>query len=159
MLRRCRGNASRSVQSVAIEVRSALLSHSQGVFPGTDIFPTVLISNRSSGGRIVTARNLLDFAFRFESLSTTIICCSRSPNSNGTSLESWTIMTTKIIVTSKLPKREKLPPQLEDNWYNAMRWLYSLERSFARDPEKYASYQKFADENQALGHKWEIPSQ
>ncbi|XP_062713178.1 uncharacterized protein LOC134290149 [Aedes albopictus] len=56
----------------------------------------------------------------------------------------------------KLPKREELLPQLEDNWYNATRRFYSLERSLARDPEKHAMYQKFVHEYQALGHMRKI---
>ncbi|XP_062704581.1 uncharacterized protein LOC134286898 [Aedes albopictus] len=56
----------------------------------------------------------------------------------------------------KLPKREELLPQLEDNWYNATRRFYSLERSLARDPVKHAMYQKFVHEYQTLGHMREI---
>ncbi|XP_065076357.1 uncharacterized protein LOC135699960 [Ochlerotatus camptorhynchus] len=51
-----------------------------------------------------------------------------------------------------LPKREELLLQLDDNWFNATRRFYALERSLTRDPEKKAMYQKFIHEYLALGH-------
>ncbi|XP_065081812.1 uncharacterized protein LOC135704276 [Ochlerotatus camptorhynchus] len=56
----------------------------------------------------------------------------------------------------QLPKREELLLHLDDNWYNATRRFYALERSLARDPEKKAMYQKFIHEYLALGHMREI---
>ncbi|XP_062710206.1 uncharacterized protein LOC134288676 [Aedes albopictus] len=56
----------------------------------------------------------------------------------------------------KLPKREELLPQLNNNWYNATRRFFSLERSLARDPDKHAMYQMFIHKLQALEHVREI---
>lgn len=56
----------------------------------------------------------------------------------------------------QLPKREELLPLLEDNWYNATRRFYSLERTLTKDLNKKAMYQKFIHEYLALGHMREI---
>ncbi|XP_062557880.1 uncharacterized protein LOC134222732 [Armigeres subalbatus] len=52
----------------------------------------------------------------------------------------------------KLSKREELLSRIKDNWYNATRRFYTLERSLAQNPDKHAMYQKFIHEYLALGH-------
>lgn len=56
----------------------------------------------------------------------------------------------------RLPKREELVPQLDDNLYQATRRFYSLERSLSSDIQKRKLYQDFIAQYIALGHMREV---
>lgn len=56
----------------------------------------------------------------------------------------------------KLPKREDLVHQLDDNMYQATRRFYSLERSLMSDPQKRKMYQDFVSQYINMGHMREV---
>ncbi|XP_053691724.1 uncharacterized protein LOC128740217 [Sabethes cyaneus] len=67
-----------------------------------------------------------------------------------------TTRTTEGRYVVRLPKREDLVHQLDDNMYQATRRFHSLERSLMLDPQKKELYKDFVAQYIELGHMREV---